>query len=82
MNICRCKTIEKVIDGVDAQTYSKEHLLKITHHGGWIQLWKCPDVDIYWEGTWVGGGGFDNGKFTLRKLSDTELQEQWPEVVR
>ena len=81
MNICKCKDIE-VIDDIEAYTYSNKHLQKIAHHRGWIQLWKCPDKDIYWEGTWIGGGGFDNGRFTLRKLISSELQENWPEVLK
>ncbi len=81
MNNCRCNSIE-LLDGDEAYEYSRKHLRRISHHGGWIQLWKCSDEEIYWEATWVGGEGFDNGKYTLRRLSHSELKNNWSDVVK
>jgi len=81
MTKCRCLKID-FLEGDEAYLYSKEHLKMLTHHGSWVRLWKCPDKDIYWEASWQGGGGFDYGKETLRKISATELQENWPEIFK
>jgi hypothetical protein len=81
MNSCNCGTLE-LLNGDQASNYSKEHLHKISHHGGWIQLWKCSDNEIYCEGTWIGGAGFDNGKFTLTKITYAELKSKWPEAIK
>jgi hypothetical protein len=81
MNICQCKKLE-VINGEDATQYSKNHLQKIANHGGWIQLWKCPNQDIYFEASWIGGEGFYNGVFIMRRLSNSELIKNWPEYSK
>lgn len=80
MSTCNCIVFEK-LEGDEAYTYSRQHLQKVTNHGGWVFLWKCTETKIYWEASWVGGDGFDNGKFTLRKLSTIEVQRDWPEII-
>lgn len=80
MSKCKCRVSEK-LEGEEANDYSRQHLQKITAHGGWVFLWKCPERNIFWEATWIGGAGFDNGKFTLRKLTFDEVQRGWPEAI-
>lgn len=76
---CKCKTIS-IISGDEAVEYSKKHLQKISDQNGWIQLWKCSQKNIYWEATWVGGNGFYNGNFTLKKLSLYKLKKSWGDL--
>jgi hypothetical protein len=79
MNTCKCELLTQ-LEGDDASLYSKNHLQKITDHGAWIQLWKCPNDSFHFEATWVGGAEFHNGMFTLRKISKIELEKNWPQA--
>ena len=79
MTQCQCKK-HRVLTGQEAEQYSKEdHIREIQRaHGGWRYLLKCQMCGSYWEMTWEGGGGFNDGVMTLRQLSPTELAARWP----
>ncbi len=80
MPTCSCPATS-VLSNEDAQAYIDRCLIRIADHHGWTQLWKCVKCDTYWEKSYSGGGGFDEGTMTLRKLSPEELRERWPEVL-
>jgi len=65
------------LSGDDADGYVRDFLRRVADKQGWTQLWVCSVCDTYWEMTWEGGGGFDDGVLTLRRLSTSELSERW-----
>jgi len=76
---CQCKRYE-VLTGPKAERYRTKWLKRIAYaEHGWRQLWQCQDCNSYWEMSWEGGGGFDDGVMTLCRLSPSELVAYWPE---
>ena len=76
MKQCICNR-SKIINGRDAEEYTKKWLEYISDKQGWIQLWRCRECSSYWEMTWEGGNGFDDGVMILRRLSPSILKERW-----
>ncbi len=78
---CKCENKE-ILKGQEAYQYSKlEQIKEIARaQGGWRYLLKCKVCGSYWEMTWEGGGGFNEGVMTLRRLSEAELVARWPDV--
>jgi len=74
---CQCGAYQ-ITSGQAAEQYAKECLEYVTDQQGWLQLWRCNTCGSYWEMTWEGGGGFDDGVMTLRRLSKAELLARWP----
>ncbi len=76
---CQCREY-KVLTGIKAEQYSKKKYIKEVQRapGGWRYLLMCEICGSYWEMTWEGGGGFDDGVMTLRRLSFPQLKERWP----
>lgn len=81
MTQCQCQKQDS-LSGAAAEEYSrKEHIREVQWtDGGWRYLLKCQICGSYWEKTWEGGGGFDFGMTTLRRLSPAELKERWPHM--
>lgn len=78
-----CKCQEKALmTGQEAYIYSRQNYIKeiARAQGGWRYLLQCEICDTYWEMTWEGGGGFDYGVITLRRLSSKELKARWPHI--
>jgi hypothetical protein len=70
----------QVLTGQEAEQFRTKWLERITHtEHGWRQLWRCRDCKSYWEMSWEGGGGFDDGVMKLRRLSLSALRDRWPE---
>lgn len=78
---CKCQD-KGVLTGQEAQSYLEQDYIKeiARARGGWKYLLRCEICGTYWEMTWEGGGGFDYGMITLRRLSPEELKEHWPHV--
>jgi hypothetical protein len=76
---CQCEK-HQILTGRNAEQYAKEWLRYVTDKQGWLQLWQCHDCTSYWEMTWEGGKGFDDGVMTLRRLSLSEVRERWPQL--
>ncbi len=76
---CQC-AVYNLLSGHGAEQYVMKFLDYVTDKQGWVQLWQCHECGAYWEMNWEGGGGFDNGVMTLRRLSKAELTVRWPDV--
>ncbi len=76
---CQC-AVYNLLSGHGAEQYVMKFLDYVTDRQGWVQLWQCHECGAYWEMNWEGGGGFDNGVMTLRRLSKAELTVRWPDV--
>lgn len=79
MKQCKCE-LQRVLTGREAEQQTKERMKYVSDKQGWVQLWRCKLCGAYWEMTWEGGGGFDNGVMTLRRLSPEKRKERWPEI--
>jgi hypothetical protein len=81
MKQCQCQRHD-ILTGPAAEEYSRKEYMKEVQwaDGGWRYLFKCQICGSYWEKTWEGGGGFDFGMTTLRRLFPAELKERWPQV--
>lgn len=77
---CECKRY-RMLTGQKAEQYRTKWLEYIAYSDhGWRQLWQCRDCKAYWEMSWEGGGGFDDGVMTLRRLSPSQLKDRWPQL--
>lgn len=76
---CRCD-LQHLLNGREAEQYAKKFLEYVADRQGWLQLWRCRGCGSYWEMSWEGGGGFDDGVMTLRWLSLAEVEAKWPEL--
>ncbi len=79
MEQCQCEQYE-ILAGQEAEHYRTKWLKRVADVQGWRQLWRCQDCKSYWEMTWEGGGGFDDGQMVLQRLSPSELAASWPEI--
>ncbi len=80
---CKCICQEKeILAGHEAQSYLEQNRLKevARAQGGWKYLLQCEVCGTYWEMSWEGGGGFDYGVMTLRRLSPEDLERHWSQV--
>lgn len=80
---CQCICQEKeILSGSEAQAYLEQNCLKevARAQGGWKYLLQCKVCGTYWEMSWEGGGGFDYGVMTLRRLSPEDLERRWSQV--
>jgi hypothetical protein len=80
---CKCKD-QEVLVGQQAYHYSKQEYIREVGRakGGWRYLLKCEICGSYWEITWEGGGGFDDGVMTLRRLSKADMLARWPNIEK
>ena len=75
---CSCANKE-TLSGARARAHINAFgLTRVADLHGWVQLWRCPMCGSYWEMSWKGGGGFDEGELDLRRLDRTEITERWP----
>ncbi len=78
---CKCEK-QEMLRGQEAYDYSKQEHMQESGRapGEWRYLLRCEVCGAYWEMTWEGGGGFDDGIMTLHRLSPAEVKTRWPDI--